>query len=70
VRNLGGVLLILGVLGFFYAASRLGDAEPLPEGLTVTEGLHYPAGRWDVARYGCAALAGFGLLMAMVPKGR
>jgi hypothetical protein len=70
MRNFGGVLLILGVLGFFYATSRLGDAEPLPEGLTVAEGLHYPAGRWDVARYGCAALAGFGLLMTMVPKGR
>jgi hypothetical protein len=70
MRNFGGILLILGVLGFFYASSRLGEAEPLPEGLSVSGGLHYPAGRWEMARYGCAGVAGFGLLMAMFPKGR
>jgi hypothetical protein len=70
MRNFGGVLLVLGVLGFFYASSRLEDSEPLPEGLSVSEGLHYPAGRWDVARYVCAGVAGVGLLMAMFPKGR
>lgn len=70
MRNFGGILLLLGALGFFYASSRLGEAEPLPEGLSVSEGLHYPAGRWDVARYGCAGVAGIGLLMAMFSKGR
>jgi hypothetical protein len=63
-------MLLLGILGFFYASSRLGDAEPLPEGLSVAEGLQHPAGRWDVARFGCAAVAGFGLLVALFPKGR
>jgi hypothetical protein len=70
MRSSGGVLLVLGVLGFFYASSKLGEVEPLPEGLSISEGLHYPAGRWDAARYGCATVAGFGLLMAMFPKGR
>jgi hypothetical protein len=70
MRNLGAVLLVLGVLGFFYASSRLGQEEPLADGLSITEGLHYPAGRWDLARYCCAGAAGFGLLMAMFPKGR
>jgi hypothetical protein len=70
MRNLGGILLLLGVLGFFYASSQLSDLEPVPQGLGIREGLAYPAGRWEMARYGCAAAAGFGLLMALFPKGR
>ena len=70
MRNTGAILLLLGILGFFYASGRKGDAEPLPEGLSVSESLSYPAARWDMARYACAATAGFGLLLAMFPKGR
>jgi hypothetical protein len=70
MRNWGGIFLLLGILGFFYASSRLGEVEPLPEGLSVSEGLKEPAGRWEMARYGCGAVAGIGLLMAMFPKGR
>lgn len=68
MRNLGGILLLLGSLGFFYASSRLEDLEPVPQGLSVSEGMRYPAGRWDVARYACAAGAALGLLLALVPK--
>jgi hypothetical protein len=70
VRNLGGIMLLLGVLGFFYANGQLDEYEPVPPGLSIGESLDYPAGRWEMARYGLAALAGFGLLMAMFPKGR
>jgi hypothetical protein len=70
MRNFGAVLMLLGILGFFYASSRLERVAPLPEGLSVSEGLKLPAGRWEMARYGCAAAAGFGLLIAMFPKGR
>jgi hypothetical protein len=70
MRNFGAILLVLGILGFFYISSRLDEVEPLPEGLTVVEGLKEPTGRWEMARYGCAAAAGIGLLMAMFPKGR
>jgi hypothetical protein len=70
MRNFGLIVLILGILAFFYASSRLDEAEPLPEGLSVSEGLREPAGRWELARYACGGLAGFGLLMAMFPKGR
>ena len=70
MRNFGGILLVLGVLGFFYASSRLGEAEPVPAGTSISEGLQYPAGRWDVARYGCIGAAVVGLLIAMFPKGR
>jgi hypothetical protein len=70
MRNFGAVLILLGVVGFFYSSSRRDASRPLPEGLSVSESLKEPAGRWEVARYGCAALAGFGVLIAMFPKGR
>jgi len=65
MRNFGGILL-----AFFYVSSRLDDVEPLPEGLSVSEALKQPAGRWQMARYSCAGVAGFGLLMLLFPKGR
>jgi hypothetical protein len=70
MRNLGAVLLLLGIVGVFYCSSRLSEMEPLPEGLSVSESLDQPAGRWEMARYACGAGAAFGLLMAMFPKGR
>jgi hypothetical protein len=70
VRNFGAVLLLLGIVGFLYCSSRLSDVEPLPAGLSVSESLEQPAGRWEMARYACATAAGFGLLMAWLPKGR
>jgi hypothetical protein len=70
MRNLGAVLVVLGILGFLYSSSRLEESAPLPQGLTISESLKEPAGRWEVARYACAAAAGFGVLMAMFPKGR
>jgi hypothetical protein len=70
MRNLGGIMLLLGILGFFYASSQAADLEPVPAGLSVGEGLKYPAGRWELARYACAGAAGLGLLLAMFPKGR
>ncbi len=70
MRNSGVVLLIAGILAFGYASSRLDDLPPLRDGLSVTESLEEPAGRWQMARYVCAGVAGFGLLMALFPKGR
>jgi len=70
MRNFGIVALVLGILGFIYAGDQAKKYEPVPEGLTARESMSYPAGRWEVARYGMAAFAGFGLLMAFFPKGR
>lgn len=70
MRNFGGILLLLGIVGFLYCSSRLSDVAPLAPGLSVSEGLHEPAGRWEMARYACAGGAGLGLLMALFPKGR
>jgi hypothetical protein len=70
MRNFGAILLVLGGLGFFYCSSRLEEARPLAPDLSVSESLEQPAGRWEMARYACAGAAGFGLLMALFPRGR
>ena len=70
MRNFGLILLILGIFGFFYCGSQLEKLEPVPPGLSAGEGFKYPAGKWEVARYACGGIAGFGLLMAFFPKGR
>jgi hypothetical protein len=70
MRNFGGILLLLGIFGFVYCGAQIDKYEPVPDGKSISESLAYPAGKWDVGRYACAMAAGFGLLMAMFPKGR
>lgn len=70
MRNLGGILLVLGIGGFLYCSSQLSSQAPAPEGLSVTATLAYAAGRYELGRWACACLAGFGFLMTMFPKGR
>lgn len=70
MRNFGGILLLLGIVGFLYFNSQLSSQEPVPPGLSVSKSLEYPAGRYEVARWASACAAGFGFLMAMFPKGR
>jgi hypothetical protein len=70
MRSFGAIMLLVGILGFFYASGQVDEHEPVPQGLSIGEALDYPAGRWEMARYGAAAAAGFGLLMVLFPKGR
>jgi hypothetical protein len=70
MRNFGIVLMLAGALGFFYCGGQAALYEPVPEGVSLSEGWRYPAGRWDTGRYACAAAAGMGFLLAMFPKGR
>jgi len=70
MRNFGGILLLLGIVGFFYASSQLEGHEPPAAGATLSEELQTPAGRWEMVRYGSAGAAALGLLMALFPKGR
>jgi hypothetical protein len=70
MRNFGGILLLLGALGFFYCSGRLTNLEPVPPGLGVSDSLRYPAGRMELARYGSALLGGIGFILALFPKGR
>lgn len=70
MRNFGGILLILGILGFFYASAQVDKYGPVPSDKSISESLEYTAGKWEMVRYACAVVGGFGLLMAMFPKGR
>jgi hypothetical protein len=70
MRNFGAILMLGGILGFFYSSSRIDELGPLPAGLSISEGLKEPAGRWEMARYAFGAVGGIGLLMALFPKGR
>jgi hypothetical protein len=70
MRYFGLILLLSGVLGFFCTSSRLENLAPLPSDTTLSDTLRQPAGRWAVARWGCAGAAAVGLLLAMFPKGR
>jgi hypothetical protein len=70
MRNFGGFMLVLGIVGFLYCSSKASETGPVPEGKSISESLEYEAGRWEVARYACAGIGAFGLLMAMFPKGR
>jgi hypothetical protein len=70
MRNFGAILLLLGILGFFYASTQAAGLEPPPASASLTEELQTPAGRWELMRYAGAGAAGLGLLMALFPKGR
>jgi hypothetical protein len=70
MRNFGGLLLVLGVVGFFYCSARLSNLDPLPAGKSISESLQYTTGRFEVARYAAALAGGIGFLLALFPKGR
>ena len=70
MRNFGWILLLLGVAGFFYSGSRASEFEPLRPGLSVSESMETDRGKWDAARYGCAAAAFTGLVLTMLTRGR
>ena len=70
MRNYGGLFLIAGIGGFLYCSSQLTKTGQVPEGKSISESLEYDAGRWEVARYVCAGIGGFGLIMTLFPKSR
>jgi len=70
MRNLGLILLLAGVAGFFYCGSRASELEPLRAGMSVGDSLATERGKWDTGRYACAAAAFTGLVLAMMPQGR
>jgi hypothetical protein len=70
MRNFGGLMLLVGIIGFLYCSSEASKAGEIPEGKSISESLEYDAGKWQVGRYVCAGVGAFGLLMTMFPKGR
>ncbi len=70
MRRFGIVLLLVGALGFAYASSRLGETGSPPDATALGDYVRTEAGRWELVRYGGAAAAFIGALLALFPKGR
>ena len=70
MRTLGGLLLLLGLGGFFYCSSQLSELPPVPDGTALGDYVRYESGKFELGRYLglCAALVG--LLLSLFPKGR
>lgn len=70
MRTLGGLLLLVGIVGFFYCSSNLSGLESIPEGTSLRRYLEYDAGRYELGRYLALVAAFIGVILAMFPKGR
>jgi hypothetical protein len=70
MRNWGVILLLGGIIAFFYCTSRLSSLAPVPEAVELGDYLRYEAGKWELGRYVSAGVAGIGFLLALFPKGR
>ncbi len=70
MRTLGAVLLLVGLVGFFYCSSHLGGLESIPEGTPLGRYLEYDAGKFELGRYLALICALVGVILAMFPKGR
>jgi hypothetical protein len=70
MRTLGGLLLLIGAVGFFYCSSQLSELPPVPDGTSLGDYVRYESGKFELGRYVgmCAALVG--ILLALFPKGR
>jgi hypothetical protein len=44
MRNFGGFMLLVGILGFLYCSSQLSKTGSVPEGKSISESLEYDAG--------------------------
>jgi hypothetical protein len=70
MRTLGGLLILVGVVGFFYCSSHLSGLESIPEGTDLSRYLDYDAGRYELGRYASVIVALVGVLLSLFPKGR
>jgi hypothetical protein len=70
MRTFGLLLLVAGIAGFFYCSSQLEKLDPVPEDLSITQALKYPAGKMEMGRFAGAAVGAVGVLFLMFPQGR
>ncbi len=70
MRNFGGVLILVGIVGFFYCSAQMDKSPAVPAGTETIDALHSPAGRYEALRYAAAVAAAVGVLLALFPKGR
>jgi hypothetical protein len=70
MRQTGGVLVLVGVVGFFYCGSRLSETPAVRERADLVEALHEPAGRWEVGRYASAFVGATGSVLLLFTRRR
>ena len=70
MRNLGAILLLAGIIGFFYCSTHLSGLEGIPEGTSLGDYVRYDAGKLELGRYLSLIAAMIGLILALFPKGR
>ena len=70
MRNLGIILIVLGVVGYLYCTNQMEGLEPLGANADLGDYFRNTAGRLELGRYGSAGAALIGLLMAFFPQGR
>ncbi len=70
MRTLGGLLILVAIVGFFYCSSHLSALDPVPDGTELTRYLEYEAGRYELGRYAAVVAGLVGALLSLFPKGR
>ena len=70
MRTLGGILLLAGIVGFFYCSSHMQGLESIPEGTELGRYLQYDAGKYELGRYLSLIFAVVGVILSLFPKGR
>ena len=70
MRNLGLILLLGGILGYFYCTSQMSSLQPLPSDASLGDYLRNQAGRLELGRYLAAGAAVVGGILALFPRGR
>ena len=68
MRTLGALLLLVGIVGFFYCSSHLSGLESIPEGTSLGNYLQYDAGKFELGRYHEAVLAHGTLPVKYLPE--
>lgn len=70
MRTIGALLVLAGIVGFFYCSSHLAGLESIPEGTSLERYLEYEPGKYELGRYLSLVGAFIGVILAMFPKGR
>jgi hypothetical protein len=70
MRNRGGIILVIGIAGFIYCSVRAADLPPLDPGLSISEILATPRGRWEALRDASVFVGACGAVLAVFGRGR
>ena len=70
MRTLGALLLLVGIVGFFYCSSQMSGLAPIPEGTALGDYVRTDAGRFELGRYLALVSGLIGILLSLFPKGR